>query len=192
MVMVRVPFTMVAVLVTAAIAFAQTSPTEPEISVTDAAGVFHVTAAFTVAASPGTVTAVLTDYERIPEFMPDVKTSQVRERHDAGLVVEQEAAAKFMMFSRRIHLVLEVSQDGGTIRFRDRCGSSFTKYEGAWRVNGGAGLTRVTYQLSARPSFDVPGFVLKRLFKRDAAAMIDRLTAEITTRGDSGSGDRPK
>ena len=39
---------------------------------------------------------------------------------------------------------------------------------------------------------EVPGFVLKRLFKRDATVMIDRLTAEITTRGDSGSGNRTK
>jgi hypothetical protein len=73
-----------------------------------------------------------------------------------------------------------------------RCGSSFTKYEGWWRVRGGAGKTTVTYELSAKPSFEVPGFVLKRLLKRDAAATIDRLTAAITSRGDSGSGDRPQ
>jgi hypothetical protein len=42
--------------------------------------------------------------------------------------------------------------------------------------------TTVLYELSAKPTFEVPAFVLKRLFKRDAAAMIERLTAEIVTR----------
>lgn len=185
--MVQVPFAMAAVL-TAAIALggaaaagAQTSPA-PDISVTEAAGLYRVTAAFTVAAPPNAVAAVLTDYERIPEFMPDVKTSQVLERNDAGLVVEQEAAAKFMLFTRRLHLLLDVSEDRGTIRFRDRCGKSFTQYEGAWRLGGSGESTTVIYELSANPSFEVPAFVLKRLFKRDAAMMVERLQAEIVLR----------
>lgn len=187
MVMIQVPLAMVTVLTvtialsTPAAAGAQASPA-PEIAVTEAAGVYRVTAEFTVASAPGTVASVLTDYERIPEFMPDVKTSQVVERNNAGLVVEQEAAAKFMMFSKRIHLVLDVSEDRGTIRFRDRCGKSFTQYEGAWRLNGRGDRTTVVYELTAKPSFEVPAFVLKRLLKRDAFAMIDRLQAEILSR----------
>lgn len=195
MVMIHAPFAMAAVIVTAAIALglpvdshAQSlgpvvlAQDKPEIAVIEAAGICRVSAAFTVPASPRIVTAVLTDYERIPEFMPDVKTSQVLERSASGLVVEQEAAAKFMMFSKRIHLVLEVSEDGGSIRFRDRCGKSFAQYEGTWRLSGTEDATTVSYELTARPLFDVPGFVLKRLLKRDAALMIERLTAEITAR----------
>ena len=176
MVMAQVPFAMAAV-VTAAIALGNA----PEISVSDAAGVFRVTAVFTVPAPPAAVAAVLTDYERIPEFMPDVKTSQVLERSGAGLVVEQEAAAKFLMFTKRIHLVLDVSEDRGTITFRDRCRKSFAQYEGAWRLSGGE-TTTVVYELSAKPAFDVPAFVIKRLLKRDAAAMIERLQTEIVSR----------
>ena len=78
---------------------------------------------------------VLTDYEQIPRFMPDVRTSPVIERGDDYAVVEQEAVAKFMLFSKRIHLVLEVQEHAGTIRFRDRCGKSFKRYEGAWTVS---------------------------------------------------------
>jgi hypothetical protein len=40
----------------------------------------------------------------------------------------------------------------------------------------------VTYELSAQPSFDVPDFVLKRLLKRDAGQMIQRLKTEICAR----------
>jgi len=40
----------------------------------------------------------------------------------------------------------------------------------------------VTYELSAKPSFDVPEFLLKRLLKRDASQMIERLKAEVAAR----------
>jgi carbon monoxide dehydrogenase subunit G len=183
MVMVRTLLTMVAALA-ATIVFASPAG-EPQISVVETAGVYRVTASFTVAAPTATVATVLTDYERIPQFMPGVKTSQVRSRTDAGLVVEQEAIAKFMMFSKRVHLVLDVSADGGTIRFRDRCGKSFEIYEGAWRLSGARGRTTVIYELSAKPTFEVPGFALKRLLKRDAAVMIERLTAEIVSRAEA-------
>jgi carbon monoxide dehydrogenase subunit G len=180
MVMVQALLTMVAALA-ATIVFASPAGA-PQISVVETAGVYRVTASFTVAASPVTVATVLTDYERIPQFMPDVKTSQVRSRTDAGLVVEQEAIAKFMMFSKRVHLVLDVNDDGVSIRFRDRCGQSFAIYEGAWRLTSVGPNTTVLYELSAKPTFEVPAFVLKRLFRRDAAAMIERLTAEIVAR----------
>jgi hypothetical protein len=58
--------------------------------------------------------------------MPDVRTSTVLERDANYAVVEQEAVAKFLMFSKPIHLVLEVHQAAGSLRFRDRCGNSFS------------------------------------------------------------------
>lgn len=180
MIMVHVPFTVVAVL-TATIVFAAAAEA-PRIAVVEAGGAYHVTAEFTVPSPPAAVAAVLTDFERIPEFMPDVKSSRVLSRSDAGLVVEQEAIANFMMFSKRMHLVLDVSEDGGTIRFRDRCGKSFTSYKGAWHLIATGGHTAVSYQLSAKPAFEVPRFVLKRLLKRDAVAMIERLRMEIAAR----------
>ncbi|CAN5741966.1 hypothetical protein BH24ACI5_BH24ACI5_26460 [soil metagenome] len=38
---------------------------------------------------------------------------------------------------------------------------------GSWKAVQKAGGTTMTYELTARPGFDVPGFVLKRLLKRD-------------------------
>src|SRR5689334_6548550 len=52
----------------------------PRVSVTESGGVFTVTAAFAVTETPQTVIAVLTDYARIPEYMPDVQVSKVLER----------------------------------------------------------------------------------------------------------------
>lgn len=45
-----------------------------------------------------------------------------------------------------------------------------------------ASRTLVTYELTAQPTFDVPEFLLKRVLKRDAAEMIERLQREIAAR----------
>ncbi|MGE0448205.1 MAG: SRPBCC family protein [Vicinamibacterales bacterium] len=152
------------------------------VTVTQQRGLYHVTATFTVAQAPEFALATLTDYPQIPRFMPEVLSSRILERNDNRMVVEQEAIAHFAMFSKRVHLVLEVEQQPDTIRFRDRSGKSFERYEGLWTVTEQDGGTHITYELSAQPAFDVPGFMLKRLLKRDAVQMIERLSAEIDAR----------
>ncbi len=157
-------------------------PNDPPVTVTEDHGVYTVAATFTVPEASSFALAALTDYAQIPRFMPEVRTSTVLERADDRAVVEQEAVARFMMFSKRVHLVLDVHEHHGTIRFRDRCGESFARYEGVWTIAQREGTTHVSYDLSAQPSFDVPVFLLKRLLKRDASGMIERLKAEIGLR----------
>jgi carbon monoxide dehydrogenase subunit G len=158
------------------------TPESAQVIVRENEGVYTVAAHFQVSQPPSIALSVLTDYEQIPRFMPGVTTSIVRERSEGRVVVEQEAVARMMMFSKRVHLLLEVREEGDIIRFRDSAGRSFTCYEGAWRLSQRDGQTVIRYELSAKPSFDVPEFLLKRLLRRDARQMIERLRAEIAAR----------
>lgn len=152
---------------------------DSEVAVHEKDGVYEVRAAFSITRPASVVAAVLTDYLRIPDYMPEVRSSQVLEREDGRAVVAQEAVARFMMFSKRMHLVLEVKEGSSTIEFHDQCGQSFERYDGAWSMVEKNGQTRVAYRLTAKPSFDVPDWLLSRLLKRDAAQMIARLQAQI-------------
>lgn len=159
---------------------------EADVTVRVQDGVYHVAATFHVEEPAKIVFGVLTGYDQIPRFMPDVRSSRVIEHNDDHKVVEQEAVAKVMMFSRRVHLVLEVREEPMVIRFRDRCGKSFERYEGAWMLsapgaNGVANGVDVRYELAAKPSFQVPEFLLKRLLRSDAQEMIRRLRDEMTS-----------
>jgi uncharacterized membrane protein len=145
-------------------------------------GVYQVEARFEVAEPATAVWAVLTDYANIPRFLKDVRVSIVRERGDGHARVEQEAVSSFMMFSKRVHLLLVIAEDGEVLRFRDECGRSFTQYAGSWRVTQQDGRTSVSYELTAQPSFSVPDFLVARVLGRDANEMIQRLRAEMTRR----------
>jgi hypothetical protein len=155
---------------------------DPVTSVRESDGEYAVSATFTVPGSPRTAREVLTDYANIPRFMPDVQSSVVVERQDGHARVEQEAHPQFMWFSRQIYLVLDVEEEAAVIRFRDRCNRSFVRYEGAWTIGTQNGQTQLTYELIARPAFSVPGFVLRKLLKRDAVTMAGRLQSEIRAR----------
>ena len=145
-------------------------------------GVYTVSASFAVPEPADVAWAVLTSYEQIPRFMPGVRTSVVRERSAGRVVVEQEAVSSVMMFSKRVHLVLDIQEQPDALTFRDLCGRSFVRYEGSWRLVQRDGQTEISYTLTAQPAFDVPGFMLGRLLKRDAGRMIDSLRREVATR----------
>ncbi|MEO6222441.1 MAG: SRPBCC family protein [Vicinamibacterales bacterium] len=155
---------------------------EPQVSVREERGIYHVSATFDVPQSPAVVFAVLTDYEHVPKFMPDVRTSVVREREGGRVVIEQEATAKFMLFSKKVRLMLEVFEDPAIITFRDTSGASFSLYEGRWTMAVAGAGTSIGYALTANPSFSVPEVVLTRLMKRDAVRLIDGLQAEMARR----------
>jgi carbon monoxide dehydrogenase subunit G len=154
----------------------------PDVRVNEDRGVYSVTARFEVPAPVPVALAVLTDYEQIPRFMPGIKTTLVHERGGGRTVIEQEALSKFMMFSKSVHLVLEISEAAGALSFRDRCRKSFARYEGEWRLTAREGGTELVYTLTAEPSFDVPRFILKRLLERDSKEMIEQLQREIAVR----------
>lgn len=154
----------------------------PGVTVREANGAYVVEARFDVAASADVVRDVLTDYAGIPRFMPDVRTSVVRQRSGDRVIVEQQAESKFLLFSKTVHLVLDVREGARVITFRDLCGKSFDRYEGTWTLAGDGSRARVVYTLIAEPSFAVPPPVLRRLLDRNARQTVEQLRAEAARR----------
>ena len=161
---------------------AATAGQAPVVSVREQNGTYHVSARFNVKESAAVARDVLTDYANIPRFVPDMRSSVVLERRDRGARVAQEAVSTFLMFSKRVHLVLDVDEGTDIIVFRDTCGRSFERYAGSWTIESMGSDTVLTYELTARPAFSVPALVLRRLLSRDATVMIDRLRGEIGAR----------
>jgi Polyketide cyclase / dehydrase and lipid transport len=179
---VRQSFVVAALLSAATFSVPAVSVQPASVSVHREGGVYRVATTFATPQPMAIARAVLTDYERIPRFMPDVRSSRVLERDADRVIVEQEAVARVLFFSKQVRLLLEVQEGPATIRFRDRCGHSFIRYEGQWTLREQDGHALIGYELLAEPDFDVPEFILTRLLRRDAGRMIERLQAEIADR----------
>ena len=84
----------------------------------------EVRARATVEAPLSLVWTTLTDYERLPEFIPGLKKSRVVSRIGSTAIVEQSGEARFLIFTLPIDVTLESNeQPPSSIRVRALSGT---------------------------------------------------------------------
>lgn len=184
----RRPFLWAATVLLASSASAQTAI--EEVSVTaDNRGAYHVVSRFFVETSSATAWQVLTDYDRIDDFVPSVKRSEAKERRGEELVLEQRWVTRVLVFARTFHVLLAVREEPeANILFRDLSGKDFEFYEGSWRIEPAQQGVWVQYELRAKPVFSVPGFVARKTFKEAAEDLLSEVRLEILRRGTQTAG----
>lgn len=139
---------------------------------------------FATAAPCAVAWNVLTDYDSIARFVTSMRSSHVVGRSDDTLFVDQQAVGRLLLFSHRLHTSLRIEEEPPTrIRFVDLLGRDFKSYHGEWRIEpaGGGGAT-VIYRLEADPSFPIPDFVARGLFRSTARELLSQVRAEIERR----------
>ncbi len=150
---------------------------------TEAPRTYVVRGAFDVAASTAAAWAVLTDYDRLPSFVPDLKASRVRERTANGVLLEQEATGRFFVFRRDIRVLLRCRETPGErLEFEDTLGADFELYRGSWTLRPEAGGVAVRYELRAKPKGRAPGVVARRALHRGARELLEQVRLEILRR----------
>jgi ribosome-associated toxin RatA of RatAB toxin-antitoxin module len=136
--------------------------------------VFEVTATGTVRAAPEAVWKILTDYERMPEFVPDMQKSKVITRAGNLAVVEQYGEARFLFFKRPIFLVVNVSEQPMTSIDISLVTGDMKIYKCRWEMvplpeTGG---TRINYTGTLVPKFYVPGMLGANIIRSDIERMM--------------------
>ena len=156
---------------------AMAQPALPEVVVTrvDAGGeqVFEVAASGTVKAAPAQVWKVLTDYESMPEFVPDLKKNKVMSRTGNRAIIEQAGVAHFLFLSRPIHLVVEAAEEPMSAIDISLVTGDMKVYSCRWELTAlPDGGTRVAYTGRMVPKFYVPGMLGSNIIRRDIERMM--------------------
>ncbi|MDA1190366.1 MAG: YceI family protein [Candidatus Poribacteria bacterium] len=155
-------------------------------SLSEENGKYVVEAGFRVEATTKLAWEVLTDYERIPEFVESVQSSKVKERKPDSLRLDQELKASYLFFTKQSKVSLRVVEKRPTtISFKDESRKSFDIYVGSWTIAPNkehAGSVNVTYQLTAKPNFSVPSTIVSIIFEKKAKELLDGVQAEIVRR----------
>lgn len=102
---------------------------------------------------------IITDYERYPEFLSEVKKCQVITVDGARKLVEFQV---FMIKSFSYRLWITESENQG-ISWALDSGDLFKVSNGFWRLEEEAGKTRATYSVEAKFKVFVPGPIAKAL-----------------------------
>ena len=149
----------------------------PEVAVrrVDAAGeqVFEVSASGTVKAAPAAVWKVLTDYESMPEFVPDLTKNKVMSRNGNQAIIEQSGVARFLFLSRAIHLVVQAAEEPMSAIDITLVTGDMKVYACRWELTAlPDGGTRVSYTGRMVPKFYVPGMLGSNIIRRDIERMM--------------------
>ena len=139
-----------------------------------------------VAAPAALVWRVLTDYERLPRFVPGMARSVVSERRDNRLRLEQAGEARFLVFSFPIEVQLEVVESAPRWITSRAVGGNLRRMSGRYDLQPDAarGGVVLAYAGLIEPAFDLPPLVgtaaLRHMVEEQFAAMvaeIERLAA---------------
>lgn len=156
---------------------AMAQPAPPEVAVTrvDVGGeqVFEVAASGTVKAAPVRVWKILTDYEAMPEFVPDLKKNKVMSRTGNRAVIEQAGVARFLFVKRPIHLVVQAAEEPMSAIDITLITGDMKVYACRWELTAlPDGGTRVSYTGKMVPKFYVPGMLGSNIIRRDIERMM--------------------
>jgi hypothetical protein len=152
---------------------------------------FEVQAEAYVAAPIALAWATVTDYESLPTFVPDVRSSRVLERSRDGsverLTLEQRGELRFLFFARPIAVRLQVEQQAPTsVVARHLPGGNgsdeLRSFNGSYLLRGDGNGTTLSYRATIEPGFDLPPFVGTLLMRHTIHTQFHALVAEIERR----------
>ncbi len=140
----------------------------------------HTAERMVIAGTPARCFAVVTDVERYPEWVADVKDVRVLERDEQGRAVLVSFRAGAFGRSTSYVLAYDFSEAPEAIAWRQSEGDLTNRLDGRYRFSATAdGATEVTYELAVELRVPIPGFVKRRAEGHILHAAIRDLKARV-------------
>ena len=153
----------------------------------EAQHMYEVDATATVAAPLPKVWRILTGYERMSEFVPDLESCKVLSRNGNEVIIEQFGVARFLFMSRTIHLIVRATEQPMSSIDISLISGDMKHYESRWELipvpeTGG---TKIVYSGRLLPNFYVPGILGANMIRSDIEHMMNAVVARIDRRDDA-------
>jgi ribosome-associated toxin RatA of RatAB toxin-antitoxin module len=152
----------------------------------DGQSFFSIQASGFVLAAPQQAWRVLTDYDRLAEFVPDLLSSRLITRSAHQAVVEQRSEAGFLFISHSIHLVVRITEQPFSSIDVALVSGNMQRYTAHWQLapatrNGMQG-TLISYAGTMEPDFFVPPLVGESAVQANVRKMVAAVVKEIDRR----------
>jgi carbon monoxide dehydrogenase subunit G len=131
---------------------------------------------------PQVAWTVLSDYDQLAKFIPDIKSSRVLSRHGNVVRVEQKGDVGFLFYKEPIIVVLEVHEEPPSRISARGLEGNVKGLETRYELSSSASGVRLDYSGRFDPDFAIPPLIgmpiVNRLIERRFRAMV----AEIQRR----------
>ena len=153
----------------------------PEVSIrTGRDGEFvTISATAVMRVDPTIVWAVLSDYDHLAKFIPDMKSSRVLSRHGNVVRVEQKGEVGFLFYKEPVVMVLEVHEEPPSRITARGLEGNVRGLETRYELSSSASGVRLDYSGRFDPDFVIPPLIgmpiVHRLIERRFRAMVNEI-----------------
>jgi hypothetical protein len=158
------------------------APSDFAVKVNVADGEVRADVSLFVRASPQRAWDVITDYERAPEFMPDVRLSRIVSRAGDTIRVEQKDQVHLGPFTFPVDSVKEVRLVAPLRTETRQVSGSLKQYQSTTELIPENGGTRIVYRSLAVAGGALSGFITESRVKRETEERFRQVRAEILRR----------
>ena len=135
-----------------------------------------------VSAGPALAFAVLTDYDRMADFLPGMLASRVVSRSGNEVIIEQSADQGVFLFRHRVDVRLAVVETPPhQISIRALAGS-FKELDGTYSITRRGNHTLIEYRARFIPDFHLPPVIGLYAVRRSLEHHLDAIAEEIERR----------
>jgi carbon monoxide dehydrogenase subunit G len=135
-----------------------------------------------VSATPELAFAVLTDYDRMADFLPGMLASEVVSRNGNSVVIEQSADQGILFFSQRVDARLAIDESPPRRLTIRALAGSFKELSGVYELTRLAGGTAIEYRARFTPGFSLPPMVGMYAVQHSLQRHLAALAQEIERR----------
>lgn len=148
---------------------------------------FEVSATAFVRATPPQVWMVLTDYERLPDFIPDLVASKVVSRGPREATVEQRSQTGILFVTQNVRMLVHIEEQPHSAINVTLIEGDMRQYVAHWALTpatqDGMTGTRLTFTGALEPVFSLPPLLGRSIVQANVKKMVEAVVAEIERRG---------
>lgn len=155
---------------------------DQDVRVARADGGFVVDVVMHAPVRPAQAWAVLTDFEHMASFVPNLKISRVLERSDSVLKVQQQGVARYGLFSASFESLREIRLTPSSEIRAHGLGGNIQRMESLMRLEPEGNGTRLSYHAEALPGFWFPPMIGPALVRHETAEQFSAMLDEMQRR----------
>lgn len=145
-----------------------------------------------VPVSPATAWEVLTDYERIPQFVPGMRISRVIQREGNTRVLEQQGEMQANNMRMLYFGTLKVTEEPSsrlTVQFLN---GTFRNMQGQWLLEGKRAPVKLAYHLDYDTGTPYPSPMMAAMLQQQVVHWVSSLAAEMQRRPQPAANSKNK
>jgi ribosome-associated toxin RatA of RatAB toxin-antitoxin module len=122
---------------------------------------------------------VLTDYDRLAEFIPGMQSSRIVSRSHDSVIVDQSGDARLLFFSFPIQVRLEIQEYPYRRIVSRAVDGNFKEMVGAYTLEAAGRRVLLRYSGSLTPAFSIPPLIgtilVRNTMEKRFGAMVDEI-----------------